>query len=106
VPEAREGKRGRGVSCQHPAKWLEGLYIVDGGVFKCFATIPVCAKCMRPQGDPRPFKTTKPPKEYNATSWAVMLRVHPYPPYHFVLNAKKTLLVPQTYNENDDKELV
>lgn len=90
--------------CPHTAKFVEPLRWQDGDTLVAiFGIVAVCAKCMRPHGDPKILKTNL-PKLYNATSWATMMRVHPHPPYVFRTNTAKTLMVPQTYDEAKDKE--
>lgn len=102
--ESRKERKGATHCDGHPV-YLEGLYVVhppvEGRPQKVrFGHVPVCTRCQRPVGDYKLYKGT--PRTFNATSWAVMTRVHPWPPYAFEERDGQPCLVPEGYRPEND----
>lgn len=67
---------------------LEFLYLVAYGdperpTKTRFGCLPICARCRAPVGAVE-LDRSAPARRFTATSWALMTKTHPHPPYHFV----------------------
>jgi hypothetical protein len=71
------------------------------GVMVTFGTVPVCSSCRAVMGE---VKLDRKLKTWTATSWALMQRVHPFPPFNFKMDKAGKMLVPSAYTEEEQKQ--
>lgn len=89
-----------GSPCHGAQMCLEPLFLVgrsgtDEPAKTRFGHVKLCTNCQRPCGDY--VVGTGAPSDFNASSWATMMRVHPWPPYGFERRAGISCLVPEGY---------
>lgn len=82
------------MNCEHQTKVIAEVYLVVKDGRKLIGRVQYCVKCEHPIGDVK--RESGCPKDFNGTTWALMIEHHHWAPYYVVRN-DNGILVPEGY---------